>query len=77
MNVDQLIKRLQMYPPDLRVVVRGYEGGYNDVDQFETMKIVIDFNEEWYYGKHEDVESLYGNNSELLKTNAVDALRIG
>jgi len=77
MNVDQLIKRLQMYPPDLRVVVRGYEGGYNDVDQFETMKIVIDFNEEWYYGKHEDVESLYGNNAERLKTTAVDALHIG
>ena len=77
MNVDQLIKRLQMYPPDLRVVVRGYEGGYNDVDIFEKLKIVLNYHEEWYYGKHEDAESLYGNNAELLKTNAVDALRIG
>ncbi len=77
MNVGQLIEALKDYPQDLRVVIRGYEGGYNDVDQFETMKIVIDFNEELYYGKHEDVESLYGQNSELLKTNAVDALRIG
>jgi hypothetical protein len=77
MNVNQLIKRLQMYPPDLRVVVSGYEGGYNDVGTFENLKIVLDYNKSWYYGKHEDVESLYGNNSELLKTNAVDALRIG
>jgi len=66
-----------MYPPDLRVVVSGYEGGYNDVGTFENLKIVLDYNKSWYYGKHEDVESLYGNNSELLKTNAVDALRIG
>jgi hypothetical protein len=77
MNVDQLIKRLQMYPPDLRVVVRGYEGGYNDVDQFENLKIVLDYHSAWYYGKHEDVESLYGNNAEQLKTTAVDALQIG
>jgi hypothetical protein len=77
MNVDQLIKRLQMYPPDLRVVVRGYEGGYNDVDTFENLKIVLDYHSAWYYGKHEDVESLYGNNAEKLKTTAVDALHIG
>ena len=77
MNVNQLIKRLQMYPPDLRVVVSGYEGGYNDVDTFENLKIVIDYHEEWYYGKHEDAESLYGNNVEKLKTTAVDALHIG
>lgn len=77
MNVNQLIKRLQMYPPDLRVVVRGYEGGYNDVDTFENLKIVLDYHSEWYYGKHEDVESLYGNNAEKLKTTAVDALHIG
>jgi hypothetical protein len=77
MNVNQLIKRLQMYPPDLRVVVRGYEGGYNDVDTFENLKIVLDYHSAWYYGKHEDVESLYGNNAEKLKTTAVDALHIG
>ncbi len=77
MNVDQLIKRLQMYPPDLRVVVRGYEGGYNDVDTFENLKIVLDYHSAWYYGKHEDVDSLYGNNAAQLKTTAVDALHIG
>jgi hypothetical protein len=77
MNVDQLIKRLQMYPPDLRVVVRGYEGGYNDVDTFENLKLVLDYHSAWYYGKHEDVESLYGNNAAQLKTTAVDALQIG
>ena len=59
MNVNQLIKRLQMYPPDLRVVVRGYEGGYNDVDTFENLKIVLDYHSAWYYGKHEDANTKY------------------
>ena len=74
MNVDQLIKRLQMYPPDLRVVVRGYEGGYNDVDTFENIKIVLDYHSEWYYGKHEDASNIY---NEEVKANVVDALQIG
>jgi hypothetical protein len=80
MNVGQLIEQLKNYPQDLRVVVSGYEGGYNDVDTFENIKIVLDYHEAWYYGyygKHEDVESLYGNNAEQLNTTAVDALRIG
>ena len=77
MNVGQLIEQLKNYPQDLRVVVCGYEGGYNDVDTFENLKIVLNYHEEWYYGKHEDAESLYGNNAEQLKTTAVDALHIG
>ncbi len=77
MNVGQLIEILKNYPQDLRVVVRGYEGGYNDVAIFEKLKIVLDYHSEWYYGKHEDVESIYGNNAEQLKTIAVDVLQIG
>ena len=74
MNVNQLIKRLQMYPPDLRVVVRGYEGGYNDVDTFENIKIVLDYHSAWYYGKHEDASTIH---NEEVKANVVDALQIG
>ena len=77
MNVGQLIERLKNYPQDLHVVVAGYEGGYNDVDQFEKIKIVLDYNSEWYYGKHEDVSSIYGADAEQCKANAVEALRIG
>ncbi len=74
MNVNQLIKRLQMYPPDLRVVVRGYEGGYDDVNNFEQLKIVLDYHSEWYYGKHEDASFIQ---NEETKANAVGALQIG
>ena len=74
MTVAQLIEQLKNYPPDLPVVVSGYEGGYNDVDAFETIKIIRDHNKEWYYGKHEDVADIY--DEELIKNavNAVEAL---
>jgi hypothetical protein len=31
MNVEELIKYLQAYPSHARVVVPGYEGGYDDI----------------------------------------------
>lgn len=31
MTVSELITALQTYPPDARVVVLGYEEGYDDV----------------------------------------------
>ena len=71
MTVAQLIESLKNYPPDLQVVVSGYEGGYNDVGRFEKIKIIRDYNKEWYYGKHERVEDIY--DAELIK-NAVEAL---
>jgi len=71
MTVAQLIESLKNYPSDLPVVVSGYEGGYNDVDAFETIKIIRDHNKEWYYGKHEDVADIY---DEELINNAVEAL---
>ena len=77
MTVTQLIEALKNYPPDLPVVVSGYEGGYNDVDSFENVKIVLGYNDEWYYGSHESVDSLRGEEAEKLKNSAVDALRIG
>lgn len=77
MNVGELIEKLKQYPQDLRVVVHGYEGGYNDVDRFENLKIVLDYHEAWYYGKHESTEGLFCDDIEKLKDTGVDALRIG
>lgn len=74
MTVSQLIEALKSYPQDLRVVVSGYEGGYNDVDNFQNVNIVLNYNTAWYYGKHEDAESVHDDNT---KKNAVPALSIG
>jgi hypothetical protein len=54
MNVGQLIKQLEKLDPELMVVVRGYEGGVNEVVSHTVCNIAIDANKgEWYYGRHE------------------------
>jgi len=57
MTVAELIEKLKEYPQDLRVVVRGYEGGINDVSHFKELEILLDYNDAWYYGKHEEAFS--------------------
>jgi hypothetical protein len=57
MTVAELIEKLKEYPQDLRVVVRGYEMGVNDVSHFEELEILLDYYDAWYYGKHEGVFS--------------------
>lgn len=39
----------------------GYEGGYNDMD-YDIIEIdmVLNVNSEWYYGKHQRAEDVYG-----------------
>jgi hypothetical protein len=56
MTIAELIEKLQKYPQDLRVVVRGYEGGVDDVDYVEETEIYLNHNTAWYYGKHEVVK---------------------
>jgi hypothetical protein len=35
------------------VVIRGYEGGVDEVTDLENAKVILDVNEEWNYGSHE------------------------
>ena len=53
MKVKQLIKQLQKLDPELRVVIRGYEGGVDDAIRLEEYMVKLDVNEAWYYGAHE------------------------
>jgi hypothetical protein len=54
MNVGQLIEELKHLDPNLMVVVRGYEGGVNEVVSHTVCNIAIDANKnESYYGRHE------------------------
>lgn len=36
MTIRDLLSHLAQYPPDTRVVVGGYEGGYNDITILEN-----------------------------------------
>jgi hypothetical protein len=61
MTIKELVAMLKDFPPDMPVIVNGYEGGYNDVSDVVSKKIVLDYNspETWYYGSHEDVDDDY------------------
>lgn len=53
-TVGDLISELQKLPADMRVMVRGYEGGYHDASKPEIKPIKVNKNEPWYYGPHDD-----------------------
>lgn len=64
MTVRELIKVLtQIEDQETRVMVRGYEGGYNDIIMVDNTpaiyEMALDINTEWYYGAHERVEDVY------------------
>jgi hypothetical protein len=53
MTTQELCDRLSQFPPDTPVVVRGYEGGFNDVLNVEAVEMQLNVNaEHWYYGAH-------------------------
>ena len=63
MTVRELIERLsKIEDQETRVMVKGYEGGYNDMVMIDNTPAIyemgIGVNEEWYYGAHEKVEDV-------------------
>lgn len=56
MTVDELAQLLADYPPDLRVVVNGYENGYDDLEpeQLSRVKITLNMGKHRWDGKHGD-----------------------
>lgn len=53
MTIAELIEKLKKFPQDSRVVVRGYEGGVDDVTSIDDIKILLNYNKDaWYYGDH-------------------------
>lgn len=53
MTVKELICELDKMPPDMKVVVRGYENGFNDVISVKMQKIVETEKTEWWDGKYQ------------------------
>ena len=56
MNVKELIEILGEYPQEMRVVVQGYEDGYDDLasDQILKCTIALDVGRERWEGMHGD-----------------------
>lgn len=72
MTVKQLIEHLQQIDPELHVFTSGYEGGCEDIvvsDIHNVKEIVLNANEEWYYGPHEEIDRI--DNPRLLEGREV------
>ena len=71
MKVKDFIKELEKLDPELWIVGRGYEGGYYKIDTpSETVTMVADCNDQWYYGPHETLTGLeYRSDYDQVKNN--------
>jgi hypothetical protein len=63
MNVQQLIEELQKHPPEMRVIVNGYEGGYEDLasPHQKSIRLNVHAPDKWYYGQHDDEDYSLGS----------------
>lgn len=66
MTAQELIQQLKTLTPETKIVVRGYEDGYNDIFKLRPVKIKSREAQEWYYGRYEDT----------TKEDAVDAIEL-
>ena len=57
MTVKQLIEHLQTLDPELYVFKPGYEGGIDYVEPGGVVHVELNHYTEWYYGKHEEIDS--------------------
>ena len=58
MTVSELIDLLREYPAGLRVVVNGYEGGYDDLapQQISVVRIALNTGVHDWEGRHEEAD---------------------
>ena len=75
MTIKELISILsQIEDQDLRVVTKGYEGGYDDLVFTDNTPLIFDIalnvNPEWWYGDHAKASPehyQYGDHVEVVK----------
>lgn len=74
MTIGELIQLLESYPPDMRVVVNGYEESYDDLspEQISVARILLNTGAHSWQGRHGDPRDV----SERSRNQArsVDAL---
>lgn len=60
MTIADLVEVLENYSPDLRVVVNGYEYGYDDLapEQVTPVKIALNTGKHPWEGQHGDPSGL-------------------
>ena len=74
MTVGQLVEILRCYPQDIRVVVNGYEDGYDDLspEQVSAVRIALNTGKHDWEGRHGDPGGQAGRPA--ADSDVVDAL---
>ena len=54
MTASELIRKLNDLPPETKIVIRGYENGYNDIMLLKDKKITINKERNWWDGEYID-----------------------
>jgi len=74
MTVQELVRLLATYPSDVRVVVNGYEDGYDDLSpkQLSVVKISLNTGKRNWEGMHGEAEGIFAKVSS--GTEVEDAL---
>ena len=69
MTVGELVRLLSTYPPDLRVVVSGYEGGYDDLGERQVQRLPIGLNalDNESEGPHDDARYGFGERTDSVE----------
>ena len=77
MTVSELIELLREYPASLRVVVNGYEEGYDDLspEQISVAKISLNTGKHHWEGQHGDPHHQIKETSEGAKIEEALVLR--
>ena len=58
LTVSDLITALSTLPPDLEVLIPGYEGGFSPIAAIKQDTLLTNVNNEWYYGPHDELDSV-------------------
>ena len=76
MTVKELRELLKKYPANIRVVVSGYESGWDDVEQKSISKkeVLLNCGKQTYYGKHEELYFVKKEDIAKRKTAEVVAI---
>ena len=76
MTIEDLIFELNKWPTDTRIMIQGYEGGYEDINPtlMYEKKVVLNQNDSTYYGPH---DSFYEEEEYLDGAEVVEVLVIG
>ena len=66
MNIKELIAKLQTLPGDMRILVQGYEDGYDDIVSITNIKVIKNSDPADYNGEYNIAKKALKTQSQQL-----------